>query len=320
MNGSLVAELNAPTPPTDVDVILAAAKLGSQFLTNLAGALETYKATGHLPALEASELSKYNELVKSGKDSAKRRKKAGEKKLNKDGSEKQPRKPTAYNYWMQKKLKELKEEAGLGSEEKHVDRFKAAAEFWRAMPTEEKEAVNADFKAKVAAGLDPSTAAPMPGEAEATSSEEDDDHHTQPSPGAYHSPAAHHHAHLQSPTVAVPAPVQQAISSDIDDTESDDEAAAGLPPQLISQPPKPKPVEPKKEPLEMKKEKKKKRKQEHAPAQIQGSLPQMTPPVQAAPLQAAPVQAAPVQPAAAVIPGTGEKKKKKKKLTAAAQY
>ena len=43
-------------------------------------------------------------------------------------------------------LKELKEDAPEGSEEKHVDRFKAAAEFWRAMPKEEKAAISQKFK------------------------------------------------------------------------------------------------------------------------------------------------------------------------------
>lgn len=37
MNGSLVAELTAASAPTDVDVVLAAAKLTSQFMSNLAG-------------------------------------------------------------------------------------------------------------------------------------------------------------------------------------------------------------------------------------------------------------------------------------------
>lgn len=43
-------------------------------------------------------------------------------------------------------LKELKEESAEGSSEKHVDRFKAAAEFWRGMPQAEKDAITQKFK------------------------------------------------------------------------------------------------------------------------------------------------------------------------------
>lgn len=98
--------------------------------------------------MEASELTRFNDLIKNqGQEPTKRRKKGepsprdppapahacvslhrssgsvhvpisanvlthvgisrlhlGEKKLNKDGSEKAPRKPTAYNHWMQEKV------------------------------------------------------------------------------------------------------------------------------------------------------------------------------------------------------------------------
>ena len=66
-----------------------------------AAALATYKTTGKLPddlvaAVAANEANGGAEKGKKGKKGP---------KLNKDGTEKAPRKPTAYNVWMQGKVR-----------------------------------------------------------------------------------------------------------------------------------------------------------------------------------------------------------------------
>jgi hypothetical protein len=60
-----------------------------------ADTLTQYKLTGQLPNGGAAGLAGLTSPKKRGK----------KPKLNKDGSEKQPRKPTAYNAWMQSKVR-----------------------------------------------------------------------------------------------------------------------------------------------------------------------------------------------------------------------
>lgn len=69
-----------------------------------ADTLTQYKLTGQLPNGGAAGLAGLASPKKRGK----------KPRLNKDGSEKQPRKPTAYNAWMQTKVRRsVRDNAGL---------------------------------------------------------------------------------------------------------------------------------------------------------------------------------------------------------------
>jgi hypothetical protein len=103
---------------------------------------EVYKAKNGKPA---KRVMKKKEDSEDDSDKEKKRGRPTKAKLNKDGTERKKRAPTAYNKYISMKSKELKAmEENAGKKAKEI--MKMAANSWSEMSDEEKEAYKNSLK------------------------------------------------------------------------------------------------------------------------------------------------------------------------------